>query len=230
MANWLKDAIKNVSTDCVIFGFENSSLEVLLYKRAQKPSKGEWALPGGFLTQDELIEEAAQRILKDTTGIDDIYLEQVGVFDQIDRFPSWRVFTIGYYALVSPENYKLISSGAYTIEAKWFNISHLPEVAWDHKHIIHTSLEKLRDRVLHKPVGFELLRDKFTLPQLQALYEVILGRPLDKRNFRKKIMKTGLLKKLDEKDPNGIKKPANLYRFDQVNYKKLVEKGFTFEM
>lgn len=228
--HWLKGVIKNVSTDCVIFGFENSSLEVLLYKRAQNPSKGEWALPGGFLKQGELIEEAARRILKDTTGISKIYLEEVGVFDQIDRFPSWRVFTIGYYALVSPENYELISSGTYTIEAKWFPIKKLPKLAWDHGYIVEVALEKLRRRVLNKPVGFELLRDKFTLPQLQTLYEVILGRPLDKRNFRKKIMKMGLLKKLNEKDPTGKKRPANLYKFDKRNYNKLVKKGFTFEI
>lgn len=230
MAHWLKDAIKNVSTDCVVFGFEESSLQILVYKRAKKPCKGMWALPGGFLKKGELIEEAAKRILKETTGIGDIYLEEIGVFDQIDRFLPWRVFTIGYFALISPENYKIITSGTYSMEVKWFNICELPELAWDHQHIVDVALNKLRTRVLNKPIGFELLPRKFTLPQLQTLYEVILDKPLDKRNFRKKLMRMNLLKKLNERDKNNIKRPAHLYRFDKYIYEELRENGFTFEM
>ncbi|MEJ2053226.1 MAG: NUDIX domain-containing protein [Calditrichaceae bacterium] len=228
MPNWLKDRIKNVSTDCVIFGFEDSSIGVLAYKRAQNPSKGAWALPGGFLIKGELIEEAARRILKDTTGVANIYLEEVGVFDQIDRFPSWRVFTIGYFALVSPKRYKLISSGTYTLEAKWFKIDELPPLAWDHQNIVDKALEKLRARVLTKPIGFELLPEKFTLPQLQTLYEVILDKSFDKRNFRKKILNMDILTKLDEKDRRGKKRPADLYKFNKQNYHKLVEQGMIF--
>jgi 8-oxo-dGTP diphosphatase len=230
MANWLKDAIKNVSTDCVIFGFEKSSLQILLYKRARKPCKGMWALPGGFLKRGELIEEAAERILQETTGVNHIYLEEIGVFDQIDRFPSWRVFTIGYFALISPENYKIITSGAYAEDVKWFKICELPELAWDHQHIVDVALNKLRARVLNKPIGFELLPRKFTLPQLQTLYEVILDKSLDKRNFRKKLMKMDLVEKLNERDKNNVKRPAHLYRFDKRIYEELKEKGFTFEM
>lgn len=228
MPDWLKNRIKNVSTDCVIFGFENSSIEVLVYKRAQNPSKGAWALPGGFLINGELIEEAARRILKDTTGVADIYLEEVGVFDQIDRFPSWRVFTIGYFALVNPKRYKLISSGMFTLDAKWFKIDELPNLAWDHQHIVDRALNKLRARVLTKPVGFQLLPEKFTLPQLQTLYEVILGKCFDKRNFRKKIMHMNILTKLNEKDRGGKKRPADLYKFNKRNYQKLVEHGLIF--
>ena len=228
MPNWLKDRIKNVSTDTVIFGFENNCIKVLLYKRAQNPFKGSWALPGGFLIKGELIEQAARRILKDTTGVEDIYLEEVGVFDQLDRFPSWRVFTVGYFALVNPRRYDLISSGMFTLEAKWFKIDELPKLAWDHKHIIDKALEKLKVRVLNKPIGFELLSEKFTLPQLQTLYEVVLGKSFDKRNFRKKIMHMDILTKLNEKDRKGKKRPADLYRFNKHNYKKLVEKGIIF--
>ena len=230
MAHWLQNAIKNISTDCVIFGFENFSLEILLYKRARNPNKGEWALPGGFLNKGELIEAAARRILKETTGVSDIYLEDVGVFDEIGRFPSWRVFTIGYYALISPENYKLIPYGDYTLEVKWFKISELPKLAWDHEHILEVALQKLRERVLNKPIGFELLHNKFTLPQLQNLYEVILDRKLDKRNFRKKMLSMNLLKKLDEKESNNIKRAAYLYKFDKRTYNNLAEKGFIFEL
>ena len=228
MPNWLKDRIKNVSTDTAIFGFENNCIKVLLYKRAQNPLKGSWALPGGFLIKGELIEQAARRILKDTTGVEDIYLEEVGVFDQLDRFPSWRVFTVGYFALVNPRRYDLISSGMFTLEAKWFKIDELPKLAWDHKHIIDKALEKLKVRVLNKPIGFELLSEKFTLPQLQTLYEVVLGKSFDKRNFRKKIMHMDILTKLNEKDRKGKKRPADLYRFNKHNYKKLVEKGIIF--
>ncbi len=230
MADWLKNIIKNVSTDCVIFGFESSSLEILLYKRAWNPEKGKWAVPGGFLKKGELIEEAARRVLMDTTGIKDIFLDEVGVFDQLDRFPSWRVFTIGYLALINPENYKLISSNQYTMETKWFNINSLPELAWDHRNIVDNALEKLRTIVLRQPIGFELLNKKFTLPQLQNLYEVIIGRPLDKRNFRKKIAKMNLIVKLNEKESNHKKRAAFLYKFDSRNYQKLQHKGFTFEL
>ncbi|MEJ2543630.1 MAG: NUDIX domain-containing protein [Calditrichaceae bacterium] len=228
MPDWLKNRIKNVSTDTVIFGFENNCIEVLLYKRAQNPSKGAWAIPGGFLKQGELIEEAARRILKDTTGVADIYLEEVGVFDQIDRFPSWRVFTIGYFALVNPKRYKLISSSIFTLDADWFTIDELPVLAWDHQNIIDKALDKLRMRVLHKPIGFELLPDKFTLPQLQTLYEIVLDKTFDKRNFRKKIMHMGVLTKLNEKDRKGKKRPADLYKFNKQNYKKLVDQGMIF--
>ena len=218
MANWLKDAIKNVSTDCVIFGFEDSLLKVLLYKRAKNPCKGLWALPGGFLKRGEYTEQAARRILKTTTGLTNIYLEQVGVFDEIKRFPSWRVFTIGYFALIQPENFEIIPFGTESIEVKWFDINEVPKLAWDHINILEVSLLKLRDRILEKPIGFELLQNKFTLPQLQTLYEVILGKSLDKRNFRKKIMKMHLLNKLKEKDSGNKGRAAHLYQFDKHNY------------
>lgn len=204
MSHILKEVIKNISIDCVIFGFEQSALEILLIKRAGNPHKGMWALPGGFIKKEELVEDAAKRILKVTTGVSDIYLEEVAVFDKIDRFPLWRVFTIGHFALISPEHYKL-TAGIDTTEVKWFKVNKLPELHFDHKHIIEVALNKLRSRVRYKPIGFELLPDKFTLPQLQTLYEVILGKKLDKRNFRKKITKMNLIKRLREKDKNNTR-------------------------
>jgi ADP-ribose pyrophosphatase YjhB (NUDIX family) len=229
MSHVIKEVIKNISIDCVIFGFEQSVLEILLIKRAGNPYKGKWALPGGFIKKEELVEDAAKRILKVTTGVSDIYLEEVAVFDKIDRFPNWRVFTIGHFALISPEHYKL-TAGQDTTEVKWFKVNKLPELFFDHKHIIDVALNKLRSRVRYKPIGFELLPDKFTLPQLQTLYEVILGKKLDKRNFRKKITKMNLLKRLREKDKNNIRRPAYLYKFDKHNYNKLKEDGFIFEL
>ena len=229
MSHILKEVIRNISIDCVIFGFEQSVLEILLIKRAGNPYKGMWALPGGFVKKEELVEDAAKRILKVTTGVSNIYLEEVAVFDRIDRFPLWRVFTIGHFALISPEHYKL-STGIDSTEVKWFKISKLPELHFDHKHIIEVTLSKLRSRVRYKPIGFELLPGKFTLPQLQTLYEVILGKKLDKRNFRKKIMKMNLLKRLKEKDQNNIRRAAYLYKFDKHNYDKLKDNGFIFEL
>jgi ADP-ribose pyrophosphatase YjhB (NUDIX family) len=229
MSHILKEVIRNISIDCVVFGFEQSVLEILLIKRAGNPYKGRWALPGGFIKKEELVEDAAKRILRVTTGVSDIYLEEVAVFDQIDRFPLWRVFTIGHFALISPEHYKL-RPGIDSTEVKWFKFNKLPELYFDHKHIIEVALNKLRSRVRYKPIGFELLPEKFTLPRLQTLYEVILGKTLDKRNFRKKIMKMNLLKRLKEKDQNNIRRAAYLYKFDKHNYNKLKDDGFIFEL
>ena len=229
MSHILKEIVKNLSIDCVIFGFEKSVLEILLIKRARNPNKGEWALPGGFIKKDELVEDAAKRILKATTGLTNIYLEEIAIFDEIDRYPLWRVFTFGHFALISPENYKL-TSGVDTIEVKWFKISELPKLPFDHEKIIQVALTKLRSRIKYKPIGFELLPEKFTLPQLQNLYEVIIGKKLDKRNFRKKIMKMNLLKRLKEKDKNSKRRAAFLYRFDKSIYLKLKEDGFIFEV
>jgi 8-oxo-dGTP diphosphatase len=226
MANWLKDTIKNVSSDCVIFGFEDPSLKILTYKRAKNPCKGVWALPGRFLKKGELFEEAARRILKATTGVRNIYLEEVAIFDQVDRFPSWRVFTVGFFALVKPSKCKTVDSSLDSTEVKWFKIDELPDLAWDHKYIVDAALDKLRYSVLHKPIGLELMPPKFTLPQLQSLYETILGKPLDRRNFRKKITQMNLLRKLNEKDPKNKRRAAYLYKFDKRVYNKLITKGF----
>ncbi|MEG8948133.1 NUDIX hydrolase [Rosettibacter firmus] len=229
MSHILKDVIKNISIDCVIFGFENSTLEVLLIKRAIKPEKGKWALPGGFVKKNELIRNAAQRILEETTGVKNIYLEEITIFDGINRYPLRRVFTIGYFALIKPEQYKL-STGIDTSEVKWVKLSELPELPFDHNEIVKVALEKLRTRIRYRPIGFELLPEKFTLTQLQTLYEVILGKKLDKRNFRKKLMNMNLLKKLKQTSTNGKRRPAFLYKFDKKNYERLKEKGFIFEL
>lgn len=229
MSHILKDVVKNISIDCVIFGFENSTLEVLLIKRAIKPAKGQWALPGGFIKKDELVKDAAQRILEETTGVKNIYLEEITIFDKIDRYPLRRVFTIGYFALIKPEQYSL-TTGIDTSEVKWVKLSELPKLPFDHNEIVKVALEKLRTRIRYRPIGFELLPEKFTLPQLQSLYEVILGKKLDKRNFRKKLLSMNLLKKLKGKNKNSRRRPAFLYRFDKKNYERLKEKGFNFEL
>lgn len=229
MSHKLKEVIKNISIDCVIFGFENSSLEVLLIKRAIQPEKGMWALPGGFIKKNELVEDAAQRILEVTTGVKNIYLEQTAIFDSVDRYPLWRVFTIAHFALISPENYAL-SPGIDTSEVSWFKLHDLPKLPFDHAQIIKAALKKLQSRVRIKPIGFELLPEKFTLPQLQKLYEEILDKKIDKRNFRKKLLKMNLLKRLPEKDTSNIRRAAYLYKFEKSTYNRLKEKGFMFEL
>jgi 8-oxo-dGTP diphosphatase len=229
MSHVMNDVIRNLSIDCVVFGFEKSRLEVLLIKRAIAPNEGMWALPGGFIKTDERVEPAVDRILYANTGIRDIYLEEVGVFDAVDRYPSWRVFSIAHFALVSPEHYSL-APGIDTSEVCWFDIADLPELPFDHGEILDAALMKLRKRVRNRPIGFELLPRKFTLPQLQSLYEAILGHNLDKRNFRKKIMRMGVLKQLKEKDPDNKRRAACLYTFDMSAYDQLKDDGILFEL
>jgi len=229
MSHILNDVITNLSIDCVVFGFERSRLEVLLVRRAIAPYVGMWALPGGFIELMEQVLPAADRILKATTGVAGIYLEEVGVFDRPDRYPGRRVITIGHFALVSPENYPL-APGIDASEARWFELAHLPELPFDHRDIIDGALEKLRKRIRQRPIGFELLPAKFTLPRLQTLYEGILGTSLDKRNFRKKIMRLGVVRQLQETDPESTRRAACLYCFDAEAYERLKEEGMLFQL
>ena len=229
MSHQLDKVIPNISIDCVIFGFEGGVLEILLVKRAIEPSKGEWALPGGFILKDEEMDHAAERILKETSGVTEIFMEQLSVFGEVKRYPEGRVFTIGYYALVSPDKYSL-SPGIDTSEVKWIRLSEINQLPFDHNKIISEALKRLREKVRYHPVGFELLPKKFTLPKLQILYESVLGIKLDKRNFRKKLLKMNLLIKLDEKEKDNLRRAAYLYKFDKKSYNKLVNDGFSFQL
>jgi 8-oxo-dGTP diphosphatase len=229
MSHKLEDVIKDFSVDCVIFGFEKSVLEVLLIKRAIEPMSGMWALPGGFVKTDEHIQKAAERVLLETTGVEEPYLEEITIFDDPKRYPLWRVISIGYFALISPEHYTL-TAGPDTTEVRWVPLESLPELPFDHNEIIAGALEKLRRRVRSKPIGFELLPKKFTLPQLQRLYEVILGKTLDKRNFRKKLFPMHFVKKLNQKESNNKRRAAFLYQFDKMKYTQLKKKGFLFDL
>ena len=229
MSHQLTKVINNVSIDCVIFGFENGVLEVLLIKRAIQPSESEWALPGGFILKNEDLNHAAERILKETSGVKNIFMEQLSVFGDVNRYPNGRVFTIGYYALVSPDKY-ILSPGTDTSEVKWFRLTDINNLPFDHNKIIDEALERLREKVRYHPIGFELLPKKFTLPKLQSLYESILDMKLDKRNFRKKLLKMNLLIKLDEKEKDNLRRAAYLYKFDKKSYNKLVKEGFSFQL
>ena len=221
--------IDALSIDSMIFGFKKSELDILLVQHAEGISKGKWALPGGWIRYNEGIDQAAHRILKDLTGVSNIYLEQLRAFGDTDRYPVKRVITIAYFALVKPEDYTL-HAGFTAADAKWFKVSEVPALPYDHAKILKAGLNHLRHKVRHEPIGFNLLPKKFTLLQLQELYEAILEKKLDKPNFRRKLMKMNLLELSKEKQTDVSHRAASLYRFDKKIYDKLTEKGFTFEL
>ncbi|PIF31850.1 ADP-ribose pyrophosphatase YjhB (NUDIX family) [Flavobacterium sp. 9] len=221
-------AMNAITIDCVIFGFDKGSLEVLLVQHGEGISKGKWGLPGGWIYKKESTDNAAHRLLNELTGLDNIYLEQLKAFGDPDRFPLRRVITIGYYALVKREDYN-IKAGFTASDAQWYKINSIPDLIYDHNEILAYSLKHLRNRVRQAPIGFNLLPEKFTLLQLMHLYEEVLGIEMDKSNFRRKILHMKLLVELDEKQQDVSHRAAKLYKFDPAIYKKLTEKGFNFE-
>lgn len=223
-----QEVMKSITIDCTIFGFENGHLEVLLVKHAIGISEGKWGLPGGWILKNEDIDTAAQRLLRELTGLDPIYLEQLKAFGHPDRFPLGRVITIGYYALIKKEDYN-IKAGFTASEVKWHRVREIPKLIYDHSQILEYSLEHLRKKLKQAPIGFNLLPEKFTLLQLMQLYEEILNIEMDKPNFRRKILKMKLLKDLGEKQKDVSHRAAKLYKFDHEIYKKLSKKGFNFE-
>lgn len=216
-----------LTVDCVVFGFDGGTLQVLLIRRALEPFRNQWALPGGFVRVDETLDEAARRELEEETGLKKVFLEQLYTFGGVTRDPRERVVSVAYYALVKPG---LVTGDTDAAEAKWFPFSDLPALAFDHADILVTALERLRGKLTYQPIGFELLPPKFTLTQLQRLYESVLGTEIDKRNFRKKALSYDLLIPLQEKHQEGPHRPAQLFRFDPVKYEKLKKKGFLFEI
>lgn len=218
-----------LTVDCVVFGHDEGILKILLIRRALAPFKGLWALPGGFVRVEETVDEAAARELEEETGLKKVYLEQLYTFGAIDRDPRERVVSVAYFALVRSADH-LPAAATDADEAEWFNVDDLPKLAFDHAGILKTALDRLRGKIRWQPVGFELLPEKFTLTRLQGLYEAILGRPLDKRNFRKKLLAQDLLVRLDETSTAGSKRPAQLFRFDRRKYEKLTREGFIFDL
>ncbi|MBU0472982.1 MAG: NUDIX hydrolase [Bacteroidetes bacterium] len=221
--------IKNLSIDCVVFGFENNKLELLLIKRKSNPSKDSWALPGGFVLKTETLDEAAVRILEENSNVKNIYLEQVHTFSRIDRFPLRRVISVAYFALIDPENH-FLKPGVDTTDVKWFQVNEKIEFPFDHAEIFQRALKRLRQRVRTKPIGFELLPEKFSLTQLQNLYECILDENMDKRNFRKRILSYNMLIPLDEYQEGVAHRAARLYKFDSKEYQNFIDKGFNFQL
>jgi 8-oxo-dGTP diphosphatase len=219
-----------VTVDCVVFGLDaEHDLKIMLIQRGIEPFKGEWALPGGFVKIDESLEEAALRELKEETGVDDIFLEQLYTFGQPGRDPRDRVITVAYFALINLSDHP-IHAQTDAKDVAWFSLEDLPKVAFDHDQIIATASQRLKGKLRYEPIGFELLPKKFTLTQLQKLYEQVLGTQLDKRNFRRKILKMELLIKLDEMQTGVAHRAARLYSFDEAKYEQLKQAGFNFEL
>lgn len=218
----------HVAVDCIIFGFDRQALKLLCVKRDFAPEKGKWSLMGGFLEQEEDIDDAAKRVLYQLTGLNEIYLEQLQAYGERTRDPAGRVISIAYYALIDSVRFNKQISRTY--DARWFSLDHLPHLVFDHQAMVEKAIKRLQRKCRTQPVGFELLAEKFTLPQLQLLYEEIFGRVFDKRNFRKKILSMGILNKLEEKDKAGSRKGAYLYQFDKEKYDALMNNGFNFEI
>ncbi|MFV8751180.1 NUDIX hydrolase [Nannocystaceae bacterium ST9] len=220
-----------LTVDCVVFGLDldEDDLEILLVRRGLEPFLGKWALPGGFVRVDETLEDAALRELEEETGLRKVFLEQLYTFGALDRDPRERIVTVAYYALVKLSDHK-VKAATDASDAAWFSIHDLPELAFDHQQILDAAHERLRGKLRWQPIGFELLPKKFTLTQLQRMYEIILERQLDKRNFRKKILAMDLLVELDEVQRDVAHRAARLYKFDDRHYRRLLKQGFSFEI
>jgi len=229
MPHTYRHARAALTVDCVVFGFDAGELKVLLIQRALAPFKGHWSLPGGFVHVDETLDDAARRELAEETGLQHVFLEQLYTFGAVKRDPRERVVSVAHFALVKLSDHAA-KAATDAAEAAWFKISALPRLAFDHADMVAAALTRLQGKVRYQPIGFELLPPKFTLSELQHLYEAILATALDKRNFRKKVLGFGLLVPLKETQMTGRHRPAQLFRFAADKYEKLKQRGFHFEL
>ena len=207
-----------VAVDCIIFGFNQGELSLLLLKRNFEPAKGQWSLMGGFVQENESVNDAAKRVLSELTGLTDVYMEQVGTFGEIERDPGERVVSVAYYALlnINESDRELVQKH----NAFWVNINELPELIFDHPQMVEQARELMRMKASTEPIGFNLLPKLFTLSQLQSLYEAIYGEDIDKRNFRKRVAEMDYIEKTDKIDKSGSKRGAALYKFNNKVYRK----------
>ena len=217
-----------VAVDSVIFGFDREGLKILLIKRDFEPQKGAWSLMGGFLKKNETLDQAANRVLHELTGLDSIYMEQVSSYSELGRDPVERTISVAFFALINIAQHDFKLNKAQ--HAQWFSLSQAPTPIFDHQQMIAEALERLKRKALTNPIGFELLPEKFTMRQLQDLYESILNEKLDKRNFINKINALEILIRLEEKDKTTSKKGAFLYKFDEEKYNQKIDEGFNFKL
>jgi ADP-ribose pyrophosphatase YjhB (NUDIX family) len=217
-----------VSVDCIILGFKDNALHVLITKRRFDPLKGFHSLMGGFVKMNESLNDTASRVLYEYTGIKGLYMEQVGAYGAVGRDVGERVISVAYFALINMELFNEELEEKHN--AKWVDISKVGELVLDHNQILKDTIKLLKRRTATQPIGFNLLPEKFTLPQLQSLYEAIHLTTLDKRNFRKKLLDMDILEKLEEKDKSSSKKGAFYYRFNKEKYDRLIEEGFYFSL
>ncbi len=217
-----------VATDCVIFGFDEGNLKLLIFKRRVKPFMDVWSLIGSIVRHEEDVQDAAKRVLKEFTGLDGVFMEELKSYGKADRDPGARCISIAQYALIRISEYdkELVKRHG----ADWYDIDEVPELVLDHNQMVKDALERIKRKARYKPIGFELLPEKFTIPQLQRLYEAVYREQLDARNFRKKVLSLNVLIKLNEKDKSTSKRGAFLYKFDYKNYQKLLKDGFNFEI
>ncbi len=222
----------SVTVDCIIFAFdrENKDIKVLLIQRLADPYKDCWALPGGFVDMDENLKTAAMRELEEETGLRDIFLEQLYTFGAPNRDPRGRVISVAYYALIPLHKAQVPVAASDAKQVKWYSTKQLPDLAFDHDQILAIGLQRLKGKVRYQPIGFELLNEKFALSELRDLYETILEKEIEKRNFRKKILSMNVLKELEEYQQGVPHRAARLYQFDKENYERLVNEGFSFEI
>jgi 8-oxo-dGTP diphosphatase len=218
-----------LATDCVIFGFDHGKLKLLVTQRETNPFQDQWALPGGFVFINETTTECATRILAEKVGLKNVFIEQLYTFSALDRDPRERIVTVAYFALVNTSQFQLVA-GRDTIKAEWFELTELPNLAFDHQEIVNLAIQRIKGKVSYQPIGFELLNEKFTLAELQNVYEAILNITIDKRNFRKKLLAMNLLVALEEKETNVARKPGRYYKFDKKEYLKLTKSGFHFDL
>jgi ADP-ribose pyrophosphatase YjhB (NUDIX family) len=217
-----------VSVDCIILGFKENAIHVLIIRRKFEPLKGERSLMGGFVREQESLDETVSRVVFDYTGIKDVYMEQVGTYGDVGRDIVERVVSVVYYALIDMELFDEELEKKHN--AEWVNINDVGQLILDHNLFLEDTLRLMKRRTATRPVGFNLLPEKFTLPQLQLLYEAIYQRPLDKRNFRKKLLEMDILEKLNEKEKSFSKKGAYYYRFNKEKYDRLLEDGYYFSL
>ena len=222
----------DIAVDAVVFGYsKNEGVSVLLIKRKYDPHKGLWVVPGGFVLNEESLEDAVVRELQEETGITIDYLEQLYTFGEPNRDSRKRVISVAYFGLVKTSEYDKLVATTDADEAKWFNIKSLPNLAFDHSKIIEVAIERLQSKIKYQPIGFELLDPKFPFSDLEKLYSTLLDRPIDRRNFKKKVMSLGILDELNEKaKQEGAGRPGNLFQFNKSTYQKLIKQGVHFEI
>jgi 8-oxo-dGTP diphosphatase len=219
-----------LAVDAVVFGYDPAKgISVLLIKRRLEPFKGMWALPGGFVKPDETLDQAVYRELRSEAGADVRYLEQLYTFADPDRDPRFRVGTVAYLALVRPQDLELFADSDAE-DAAWFNIKEVPRLAFDHRKIVDVAIKRLRGKITYEPAGFELLDKAFPFSDLEKLYMTLLDQKIDRRNFKKKIWKLGILEQLELTVQRGAGRPAKLYRFNKKKYFELKENGYNFDM
>lgn len=220
-----------LAVDAIVFGYsKNDGVSVLLIKRKYEPFKNSWALPGGFVLEEESLETAVQRELLEETGIEVNYLEQLYTFGEPDRDPRQRIVSVAYFALVKSASYQQLKASTDAEDAQWFNIAKLPSLAFDHKKILQLAIERVRSKMRYQPIGFELLDKKFPFADLEKLYATFLNRAIDRRNFTKKILSLGLLEDTGELATVGVGRPSKIYQFNKKRYLQLLKDGMHFEI